>query len=240
MKRMEFRGKRIVSMLALSAGLIAVASAGQALADVTVVYSVTNSGGHGRPGGGGPGGGGPGGAAAAGRSDRGGGPGGQGGGPGGQGGSWRGGQGGGANTVTLYFKGANARQEDSRGHVTIFSGTDKAIYVLNADEKTYFIQPAPPSPPSGAPAPATVTIAKLDATVADNVKQIAGKQAAQYSVTGSMTMGRPGGGAPPPDENAPPPLKVTGNMWLSDSVKLPAVNDIATEWYVQAGRRYRN
>ena len=155
-------------------------------------------------------------------------------------------------TVKAYYSANKARIEQVGGQVTIYDLTGNQVYHVNPLTKTYYVQPtggqgrggqggrdagAPGSaPPSGGAdqggrggrggfgAGATASLTKTSDT-----KTILTASSIRYALTGTLPArgGRRGGfgGGNSGDDTQqapPPPTTVTGDVWFSNAVPLPA------------------
>lgn len=140
-------------------------------------------------------------------------------------------------TVTLFYKGANARLEVSGEPALVQDGKANIIYGLNPAPKTYYMTvPTEVEPGIGSPDKDDVN---LDLRQTGKTATFAAMSAHQYLVTGSVARPRSERflndreGKGPEDDRAPNdrrrsiPLtpaqwSITGEIWLSDSYKFPS------------------
>ncbi|MDR3711020.1 MAG: hypothetical protein P4L33_22180 [Capsulimonadaceae bacterium] len=152
--------------------------------------------------------------------------------------------------VTLYFKGANARSELDSGQVTIYDGANEKVYTLDPSTKTYFLRPlknieVAPQNPTGYKPVSMTTEDAITITQGDETQTFAGTSARAFIISGTVTV-RPeqiggghhrrsdgyGGGEPDGDSGSPDAsspfdnsgartVEVSGEVWLSETVKIP-------------------
>jgi len=182
-------------------------------------------------------------------------------------------------TITLFYKGRDARLETAGGPVLLYDGKAGIIHTLDTAHKTYYTTLFTQVQQAGAPIPSGTgrqvkQDTKLDLRQTDQAKTIAGVTAHQYVLTGTITFtpsqpqgykrggggrgggghrrgggGFPGGGFPggfplvgsaTVDQNgggyggyggrgggtlALPQWSLSGELWLSDTLKFPAKED---------------
>lgn len=150
-------------------------------------------------------------------------------------------------TVTAYYQGDNSRTEVAGGFAVLYNGKDGTTTVLDLAGKTYFVTSGQPTGQGGCGGRGGRRMTmegKANLKPAFGTQTLLGSQAQKYALTGFLKMnfsGPPMGPAdpPPPDGSGrgtqpggfggrrsgprrPQEVTLTGDMWLSDAVKLPS------------------
>jgi len=131
-------------------------------------------------------------------------------------------------TVTVYYQGDTLRIESANGPAMVYTGGK--LYRINTADQTYCQMPSPPKhtgmPPHNND--------KFSLTATGQTSSVAGQSATQYTVSGTGPAGPPprpqqststdsgngGDDAGGPPSGPPPSASMTGQIWLSDSVKI--------------------